>query len=122
MTESSELARAVMSRGTRLHANQARRQPCKELDKLLPPDLPADGNPAAGINGMDLQHRFGEVQTNCCDLSHELRSLSSTLNGAHLGTVGSGSHPPHRQREQFLFWSHVAMNGRRVHDHGRNTR
>jgi hypothetical protein len=58
------------------------------------PDLTADGNPALGINGMDLKHRFGEVQANCCDLSHDLRSLSSTLNGLILAPSGAGAiHP-----------------------------
>lgn len=57
-------------------------------------DLPADGNPALGINGMDLKHRFGEVQADCCDLSHDLHSLSSTLNGLILAPSGAGAiHP-----------------------------
>ena len=47
--------------------------------------------PSAGINGMDLKHGFGEVQADGGDLLHGLRFLSSTLDGAHHGTTGSGA-------------------------------
>jgi hypothetical protein len=70
MAESSELAGPVVGGRAGFHADQAGRQACKELDKLLPPDLPANNNPPLGVNGMDLKHRFGEVQANCCNLSH----------------------------------------------------
>ncbi len=70
MAESSELAGPVVGGRARLHTDQAGRQACTELDELRPPDLSADGNPPLGINGMDLEHRLGEVQADCCDLSH----------------------------------------------------
>jgi hypothetical protein len=70
MAESRELAGPVVGGRAGFYADQAGRQARKELHKLWAPDLPADGNPAIGINGMDLKHRFGEVQANCCNLSH----------------------------------------------------
>ena len=94
MAESRELAGPVVGGRAGFHANQAGRQARKELHKLGAPDLPADGNPALSINGMDLKHRFGEVQANCCDLSPDLRSLSSILNGLILAPSGAGAiHP-----------------------------
>jgi hypothetical protein len=104
---------------TGLDADQTGRQRGKELHKLGAPDLPADGNPALGINGMDLKHRFGEVQANCCDLSHDLRSLSSALNGLILAPSGAGAiHPI--VWEQFLFrplvrnWGRIGTNGQEL--------
>jgi hypothetical protein len=76
------------------HADQAGRQARKELHKLGAPDLPPNNNPPLRVNGMDLKHRFGEVQANCCDLSYGLRFLSSTLNGLIVAPSGAGAiHP-----------------------------
>ena len=99
--------KAVMGGRAGFHADQAGRQARKELHKLGAPDLPANNNPLLGINGMGLKHRLGEVQANCCDLSHDLRSLSSTLNGLILALSGAGAiHPI--VWEQFLFPPHFA--------------
>jgi len=55
MAQGSEVSGPVVGSCADFHADQTGRPASKELDELLPPDLLANGNPALGINGMDLK-------------------------------------------------------------------
>ncbi len=70
MAKALELARPVMSRGTRLNAYQARRQAGKELEQLPAPDLASDDHSPSGIDAMHLKDGLGDVQANGGDRAH----------------------------------------------------
>src|SRR5690242_15140577 len=59
-----------MRRGAGLHADQARSQRGKELQDLAALQLPADDNLAGFTDGMDLEHRLRDVQSDCANLLH----------------------------------------------------
>ena len=62
MAELDQLARPVMRRATRLHADQARRQLGKKWQHLRPSKRLADHNLAGRINAVDLKNVLGQVE------------------------------------------------------------
>ena len=53
-----------------LHSDQAGPQRCKELQHLAALQLPANDNLADITDGMDLEHRLRDVQSDCGNLLH----------------------------------------------------
>jgi len=57
-------------RGASLYANQAWWQLPKERQDGATLQLAADDHLASGINSVNLEHRFGNVETDCLDRLH----------------------------------------------------
>jgi hypothetical protein len=70
MVERLELARPMMRPRARLNANEARRQLLEERHDVAALQLPADDDVALRINAMDLEHRLGNIETDCRDRLH----------------------------------------------------
>jgi hypothetical protein len=52
-------------RSTGLDADQAGRQPLKEGQDVATLQLPADNHLTRSINAVDLEHRLGNIETDC---------------------------------------------------------
>jgi hypothetical protein len=65
-----ELARPMVRRGTRLHANKARPQFGKELKNLRSTNTPADYHRAICIDAVNLKHRFRNIDSDRANLAH----------------------------------------------------
>ena len=65
-----ELARPIMSAGTRLHRHNAPRQGREERQHLVPPELLAEHDPAARIRTVNLKNRLGQIDADCANLAH----------------------------------------------------
>jgi hypothetical protein len=57
----------MMRRAARLHADNARPQRPEKLQQLPAPDRLGDDDRALRVNGVDLKHILGEVETNLRD-------------------------------------------------------
>ena len=68
VAELGQLACPVVRRRTRLHANEARRQPRKKLQHLTAAKLLPDDDLLGRINAVDLEHVLGDIQTDCGNL------------------------------------------------------
>src|SRR5262245_38028946 len=66
-----QLARPMMRRGASLDADQAGRQLLEERQDVAPLQLMAEDHLAGSINAMYLEHRLGDVETDCRDRLHE---------------------------------------------------
>jgi hypothetical protein len=67
-----QLARPMMGRGASLYTNQAWRQLLKEHQHVATLQLAADYYLANGINSVDLEDRFSDIETDCRDRLHGL--------------------------------------------------
>jgi hypothetical protein len=70
MTECLEFARPMVRRGASLDANQARWQLLEGRQDRAPLQLAADDHRAGGINSVNLEHRFGDIETDCRNRLH----------------------------------------------------
>ena len=70
MAQLSDLAGPVMRRGTRLHANDARRELGEEAQHLLATQLFLKHWAALCICPMDLENPFCQIKPHCRDLVH----------------------------------------------------
>ncbi len=78
MTERRDLARPVVRRGARRHADQARREGLEKLQHLGAMQLLSGGDLASSIDAVDLEHGLGEINTDRGSL-HGGRLLLSGL-------------------------------------------
>src|SRR3981189_2604068 len=76
MAKRLKFARPMVRRCARLNANQAGWQFLEERQDRAPLQLAADDHLASGINSVNLEHRLGDVETDCRDRLH--RSLSES--------------------------------------------
>ena len=93
-----------MCAGAGFHADQARRLALKEFQHLAAPKLAAQNGAALGVNTVQLENRFRQVDPDRDNLVHGwLPSLVrvTTPNMAHCD-AGSGSHPLHQWRNNGL--------------------
>lgn len=99
--ERNQLARPVMRRPARLHADQASRQLGEERQHLSPPQRLAHHRFAGGINSMNLENALGQIEADRGNLHRGWLPSSWWLTAStpwHSDAV-SGSYPPH------LLWS-----------------
>ena len=73
MAQLRQLARPIMRRGTRLHANKARPQFGKKLKNLRSTNTPADYHRAICIDAVNLKHRFRNIDSDRANLAHVFR-------------------------------------------------
>src|SRR6516164_5894261 len=97
VTELRQLTRPIMRRSTRLHANEARRQPCKKLQHLTAAKLSPDDDLLGRINAVDLEHVLRDIQTDCGNLHVDgsLMWLVATITLRRF-VAWSGRRPPHQ--------------------------
>lgn len=75
MADRHQLTRRVMRRGTRFHADQARRQLSEEADNFGPAQLAPDQNCAIGSASVNLKHilrRSNPTVTTSCSMEQFL--------------------------------------------------
>lgn len=70
VAELDQLACPMMGGRAGLHTNQARPDSSKELQDLAALQLSANDNLAGITDGMDLEHRLRDVQSDCANLLH----------------------------------------------------
>jgi hypothetical protein len=70
MAKCLELARPIVGRGASLDANQAWWQLLEKRQDRAPLQLAADDHRAGGINSVNLEHRLGDIETDCRDRLH----------------------------------------------------
>jgi len=63
MPQRAELARPVMRRRTRLHADKTRLEAAEQRQKLIAADLAAKQRPAFAIDAMNLKNILRDIQT-----------------------------------------------------------
>ncbi len=61
----------------------------KERQHVATLQLPADDHSAIGVNAVDLEHRLGNIQTDCRDILHRelLRIVGSLIGLLFFGTL-----------------------------------
>src|SRR5690606_6725080 len=98
MPELRQLARPVMRRATRFHADQARRQLGEERQHLRSPQRLANDDLAGGINRVNLKNALGQIEADRANLHRGWPPLlvdALTASTLWHSDAGSGSHPPH---------------------------
>src|SRR5664279_6012222 len=60
----------MVRRGTGFDANQTRCQLLEERQDIAPLQLSACDHLPLRINAVDLEHRLGDIETDCCDRMH----------------------------------------------------
>src|SRR3982074_638203 len=70
MAKRLEFARPMVRRCARLNADQTRRQLLEERQDRAALQLAADDHLTSGINSVNLEHRLGNVETDCRDRLH----------------------------------------------------
>src|SRR5262249_7697889 len=99
MPERCQLTRPIVRCRTGFHADQTRLERPKKGDHPAPPQPPADDDVSIGVDGVDLEPVFGEIQTDGGNLhGGRLLSLwrSQTTTLWHID-AGSGGRPPHQE-------------------------
>src|SRR3954454_20648601 len=71
MTKCLKLARPMVRRGASFYADQAWWQLLEERQDRAALQLAADDHLASGINSVNLEHRLGDVETDCRDRLHD---------------------------------------------------
>ena len=94
MPELHQLARPVMSRCARLHADQAVRQLLEKLDHLAASKLALDDDLPSSIDAMHLEHALSEIQADRGNL-HVDGSLSDSCQRSPYGTSRPGAGAVH---------------------------
>src|SRR6516164_1912304 len=98
MPELRQFARPVMRRGTRLHANQARRQRFEKPHHFVASQLLPDNDLLLRIDAVDLEYVLGDIQTDRGNLHLDGSphgDSSTTITLWHFD-AGSGRRPPHQ--------------------------
>src|SRR5215813_9311942 len=92
----TQLARPLVRRRTRLHPNNAARQPAEERQNLSTPKLLAQNRRSLCIDSVHLKNMLRQVQSNRRKLAHGWLSVAADSINQQFGTqMPQGGHPPH---------------------------